>query len=37
MSRDYRFFLEDIRASCEKILRYTEGLNFSLPSLYHGW
>ena len=28
MSRDHRLFLEDICTSCEKILRYTSGLNF---------
>ncbi len=28
MSRDPRLFLEDIRESCLKILRYTEGLDF---------
>jgi uncharacterized protein with HEPN domain len=28
MSRDYSLFLEDICASCEKILRYTRDLNF---------
>jgi uncharacterized protein with HEPN domain len=26
MSRDYRLFLDDIRESCEKILRYTQGM-----------
>jgi len=26
MSRDYRLFLEDIQISCEKILRYVQGL-----------
>lgn len=29
MSRDHRFFLEDIIASCEKILRYTNDLTFN--------
>jgi len=28
MSRDPRLFLEDIRESCRKILRYTYGLSF---------
>ena len=28
MSRDPRLFLEDIRDSCQKILRYTQGLTF---------
>jgi uncharacterized protein with HEPN domain len=28
VSRDPRLFLEDIRESCEKILRYTRGLDF---------
>ena len=28
MSRDPTLFLEDIRESCAKILRYTEGLSF---------
>ena len=28
MSRDPALFLEDIRESCAKILRYTEGLSF---------
>lgn len=28
MSRDPRLFLEDIRESCAKILRYTQGLGF---------
>jgi uncharacterized protein with HEPN domain len=28
MSRDFRLFLEDIRQSCEKILRYVKGLSF---------
>ena len=28
MSRDHRLFLEDIRSSCEKILRYTSGVTF---------
>jgi len=28
MSRDPRLFLEDIRESCKKILRYTYGLSF---------
>ncbi len=28
MSRDYLLFLEDMRTSCEKLLRYTEGLDF---------
>ena len=27
MSRDYRLFLEDMQTSCEKIVRYTRGLN----------
>jgi uncharacterized protein with HEPN domain len=26
MSRDYRLFLDDIRESCEKILRYTQDM-----------
>ena len=26
MSRDYRLFLDDMRESCEKILRYTQGM-----------
>jgi uncharacterized protein with HEPN domain len=26
MSRDYRFYLEDIGESCQKVLRYTRGL-----------
>ena len=29
MSRDPRFFLEDIITSCEKIMRYTHGLTLS--------
>ncbi|MCX7837862.1 MAG: DUF86 domain-containing protein [Anaerolineae bacterium] len=28
MSRDYRLYLDDIRASAEKILQYTRGLDF---------
>ena len=28
MSRDYKLFLDDIRLSCEKIVRYTTGLTF---------
>lgn len=28
MSRDVRLYLDDIQASCEKILRYSQGLNF---------
>jgi len=28
MSRDYRLFLDDIRDSCAKVLRYTAGMNF---------
>lgn len=28
MSRDYRPFLDDIRRSCEKVIRYTDGLTF---------
>jgi uncharacterized protein with HEPN domain len=28
MSRDYRLYLDDMRESCEKILRYTRGLTF---------
>ena len=28
MSRDPRLYLEDIRASCEKVLRYSTGLSF---------
>jgi uncharacterized protein with HEPN domain len=28
MSRDYRLFLDDMRAACVKILRYTSGLTF---------
>lgn len=28
MSRDYLLFLEDMQASCEKILRYTEDIGF---------
>ena len=26
MSRDHRFFLDDMRECCEKVLRYTRGL-----------
>jgi uncharacterized protein with HEPN domain len=26
VSREYRLYLEDMRVSCEKILRYTRGL-----------
>ncbi len=29
MSRDPRLYLEDIYQACEKILRYTEGIDFS--------
>ena len=29
MSRDYRLYLDDIRESCEKVLRYVHGLTFS--------
>lgn len=28
MSRDYRLYLDDIRESCEKVLRYVHGLTF---------
>lgn len=28
MSRDHLLFLDDIRLSCEKIVRYTKGLTF---------
>lgn len=28
MSRNYSFFLKDIALSCEKIIRYTDELNF---------
>jgi uncharacterized protein with HEPN domain len=28
MSRDFRPFLDDIRRSCEKVLRYTAGMTF---------
>jgi uncharacterized protein with HEPN domain len=28
MSRDYRLYLDDIRESCEKVLRYVGGLTF---------
>ena len=28
MSRDYRLYLDDIRESCEKVLRYTHSLSF---------
>ncbi|MBW1717367.1 MAG: DUF86 domain-containing protein [Deltaproteobacteria bacterium] len=28
MSRDYLLFFDDIRLSCEKIVRYTSGLTF---------
>lgn len=28
MSRDFRLYLDDIRASAEKVLRYTHGLDF---------
>lgn len=28
MSRDPRLFLDDILASCEKVLRYTDGITF---------
>jgi hypothetical protein len=28
MSRDYRPFLDDIRRSCEKVIRYTDGMTF---------
>lgn len=28
MSPDYRLFLRDIRASCEKVSRYADGLSF---------
>lgn len=28
MSRDYLLYLEDMRTSCEKLLRYTEGIDF---------
>ena len=30
MSRDYRLFLDDIKVSCEKILRYTNGMTSML-------
>lgn len=26
MSREYRFFLEDMRKSCEKVIQFTQGL-----------
>ncbi len=29
MSRDLRLFLEDIQRSCQKILRYIEGMDFA--------
>ena len=29
MSRNYRFFLEDIIESCDKILLYTKGLSYA--------
>lgn len=28
MSRDFRPFLDDIRRTCDKILRYTDGINY---------
>jgi uncharacterized protein with HEPN domain len=28
VSREYRLYLEDMRVSCEKVLRYTRGLTF---------
>jgi len=28
MSRDYRLYLDDMRESCEKVLRYVRGLTF---------
>lgn len=28
MSRDERLYLEDIRESCQRILRYTQGMSF---------
>ena len=28
MSREYHFFIKDIKQSCEKIIRYTTALNF---------
>jgi uncharacterized protein with HEPN domain len=28
MSRDYLLYLEDMQTSCEKILRYTEDIDF---------
>lgn len=28
MSRSYLFFIEDIKQSCNKIIRYTDSLNF---------
>jgi uncharacterized protein with HEPN domain len=28
MSRDYRFYLEDIALSCRKVIRYAEGITF---------
>ena len=30
MSRDYLLFLEDMQTSCEKILRYTEDIDFEM-------
>jgi uncharacterized protein with HEPN domain len=29
MSRDERLYLEDIRESCQRILRYTQGMSFN--------
>lgn len=29
MSRDPRLYLEDIRASCEKVLRFSTGLSYA--------
>ncbi len=30
MSRDWTFYLDDILESCNKILRYTDGVSFDL-------
>ena len=27
MSREYRFFLEDMQKSCEKVIRFSSGLS----------
>ncbi|MEQ1880151.1 MAG: HepT-like ribonuclease domain-containing protein [Burkholderiales bacterium] len=29
MSRDWRLYVDDIRTSCKKILRYVDGVNFA--------